>query len=370
MKLRMFAAGCCMLVATTGIRADLADGLVLHYTFDEDLGTTVQNQAGTLFHGVVRGGATYVPDGHSGGAYALDGVDDYIEVAGFPSSSTKYSMSLWFTTDSSVNFLENRNLISDNRRYQVAGEIVDGYQRFFSFALNSFDFGPAFPFSTAPVFLPPGTWHHLAMVVDDMDRPVGRIYVDGQLVGADTIDGVNYGGQQMLIGALNNDSFIGPRLFWHGQVDDVRIYNRALAPEEVAELYGPAGPPPPGGEAVAVVHSIAFSAEPDGPGDQTVFAETDTLHIRLRDALLASADHACAVATLKQHGERHSKGSHKGKKPKNPRPLSVVLEPQEDGSFLGSVDLSSFNPGTLHVTLGAAADEHNVRLFKAHIEIE
>ena len=75
-----------------------------------------------------------------------------------------------------------------------------------------------------------GAWHHVALVWDGSTR---FLYVDGVEAGrrsASQMDRVT-GAQRF--GA-------GPRLdsaqFWHGSMDDLRMYDRALSAEELAAL--------------------------------------------------------------------------------------------------------------------------------------
>jgi len=78
------------------------------------------------------------------------------------------------------------------------------------------------------------TWYHVAAVIKgptDMD-----IYING------VDDGGTYSGSGgSLYYTANNDSFIGSyggfSHFFDGIIDDVRVYDRALFPEEVKELY-------------------------------------------------------------------------------------------------------------------------------------
>jgi hypothetical protein len=82
------------------------------------------------------------------------------------------------------------------------------------------------------------SWHHLLFTCNG-PLGVGDFYVDGVLVNTNNVIG-----DQGPINSCNynfNDLFIGaePNLatFWGGLIDDVAIYNRALSPAEVTQLY-------------------------------------------------------------------------------------------------------------------------------------
>jgi hypothetical protein len=77
----------------------------------------------------------------------------------------------------------------------------------------------AFPF--------PGSWHHVAA---SYDGTTARFYVDGTQTAERAFSG-NVGDSNVWrIGAYGSD----PAGFFHGRIDDVRVYSRALNPGEIA----------------------------------------------------------------------------------------------------------------------------------------
>jgi hypothetical protein len=88
-----------------------------------------------------------------------------------------------------------------------------------------------------------GAWHHVVAAFDDAGNSVS-LYVDGTLRNSKTTN-------QSIGVAGPSPTYIGSRggtsHFFPGQLDDVRIYNRALAPADVSELFnmeGGGGSPP------------------------------------------------------------------------------------------------------------------------------
>jgi len=81
--------------------------------------------------------------------------------------------------------------------------------------------------------LEPGEWHHVAISYDGSGHPEGvKIYVDGEEGGA-TVEA------KRLTGTIKNEVpfRIGGRsaaVGFKGEVDDIRFYDRVLAPEEIA----------------------------------------------------------------------------------------------------------------------------------------
>ncbi len=69
-----------------------------------------------------------------------------------------------------------------------------------------------------------GNWHHVGIAWDGSDR---ILYVDGVEVARDTHTGLGSSEGALYIGT-GKDMALGT--FFSGQIDDVRIYNRAVRP--------------------------------------------------------------------------------------------------------------------------------------------
>jgi N-acetylneuraminic acid mutarotase len=76
----------------------------------------------------------------------------------------------------------------------------------------------------------PGTWHHVAMTYDGS---VLSLYVDGALAATTTATGNVLASQA----ALQIGSFMDSHANLHGEIDEVRIYNRALSAGEVGSHF-------------------------------------------------------------------------------------------------------------------------------------
>lgn len=75
-------------------------------------------------------------------------------------------------------------------------------------------------------------WYHLAWVYDGSTH---RLYIDGVQESTTYADsGATAGGQKVMLGARK---FTAPELFFDGQMDDTRIYSRALSANEVSQVY-------------------------------------------------------------------------------------------------------------------------------------
>ena len=81
--------------------------------------------------------------------------------------------------------------------------------------------GPAL---TSSVMITDGNWHRVGLVRDGVER---ILYVDDVEVARDSIDNLASCQGPLCIGA---GSVLEPDSFWLGMIDDVRIYNRVVAP--------------------------------------------------------------------------------------------------------------------------------------------
>jgi hypothetical protein len=83
-----------------------------------------------------------------------------------------------------------------------------------------------------------GQWYHVAYAIDHV-RGTAELYLNGLPARTIAITGVPLfmkAGQELRIGTSNSTEYM------RGAIDDVRIYNRALSPGEVAGLAGRTAP--------------------------------------------------------------------------------------------------------------------------------
>ena len=76
-------------------------------------------------------------------------------------------------------------------------------------------------------------WHHVAAV---RTASVARLYLDGEEVGEAPV-GIQRISQSEFLSFIGTDTYDpGTPLFLNATVDDLRIYNRSLGPDEVEAL--------------------------------------------------------------------------------------------------------------------------------------
>jgi PKD repeat protein len=205
---------------------DLNDGLVAHYPFNGG----ASDESGNGNDGTVYGAAIAADRfGIPGKAYLFDGINDYIQVARSSSLDItgRLTMAAWVYAHtvpwgvtavvekeiSSMGY--NIHLLSPNAIHvRVDGGVVEGG------------------------LIETNQWHFLAGVHDGTDL---IMYIDGIEIARTA--------ESLPTRVPDKDLFIGSwqmSRFFDGLIDDVRIYDRALAPSEITQLYNlpPENSPP------------------------------------------------------------------------------------------------------------------------------
>ena len=204
-------------------------GLIAAYGFDEAASATASD-AMHLHDGTISG-ATRVTDGRYGSALSFDGVDDMVTVP----DHAEFDLTTGMTVEAWV-----RPSALTSWRTVIMKEQV-GSLIYALYASSDVEQPAASVFTTsvstasAPPLLGLAQWTHLAMT---WDRSVLRLYLDGAEIAATpappplaTSTGVV---------RIGGNSVRGE--FFSGQIDEVRLYDRALAPNRIgADMNTPVG---------------------------------------------------------------------------------------------------------------------------------
>lgn len=236
---RLAGLGCVVfLIAVSAASANLDDGLVAHYPMDG----SGADASGNGHDGVVIG-AVDVPDRHGNptSAYYFDGAGSYIQVDS--AIGDVYTYSLWFKPSETVSSagvgggLFGRAVAPDVAApycsigaltHQVADELITLLMHYqpnndSMFYWTGSDVGQNIDAS----------WNHIAFVWESAELNY-RLYLNGQDMETARIH--NFPDilslNQMTIGAYGTTG-----TFFDGAIDEVRIYDRALSPDEIADLY-------------------------------------------------------------------------------------------------------------------------------------
>jgi len=206
--------------------------LVSHWTFD-----TADTNSGTAVDtvgsndGTISGATTGVSGANqtytTNEAYSFDGSDDFVEVADDASLSITgdISISAWLKLDGA----------NANNFFQGISSKAGGASVGYSFMLTSsgLDYavridGSRHTINTGP---PQGTWVHTTAV---LSGSTVTFYEDGSAVSSTSAN---------TLGSTSSGAFYIGRNSWNaddgfnGDIDDVRVYDKALTSTEVSNLY-------------------------------------------------------------------------------------------------------------------------------------
>ncbi len=203
----------------------VARGLVSRFTFDEDAADSIGGHKGTF-----TGDATVDEDPDHGGVLQLDGDGDYVSLDDVVDlTGGEYSVGCWFKT-SAKGDRTMVSMVKGSDQHAVLLELKDGTLRFLHrFPCGS---GGGTNIYTGDTYCD-GQWHHVLAVKDPVKM---TLYVDG--IAAGSADDSTRFDAPLKVRAGNVH---GGHLKRHfaGQIDELRIYKRALTPEEVAKVAAP-----------------------------------------------------------------------------------------------------------------------------------
>jgi hypothetical protein len=228
---RLYQLGATTKVNTTlPTQPTLATGLVGHWTMDgPDIGPNIRDKSGQGNHGnLVHGGSgTTTAPGAIGQAMRFDGTNDVVTVPGASSISITgdYSTSIWIKADASQQTWAGIYAKTQNGTDGQYSLQLDDSNNLVVYHHNSWNVDTLIDLSDLT-----GGWHHVGIVRSGTNF---KAYLDGVLKQDTTYEYVPGSGT----GALYIGSERARIAFWTGDLDDLRIYNRALTADEIQRLY-------------------------------------------------------------------------------------------------------------------------------------
>ncbi|MFO1498847.1 MAG: LamG domain-containing protein [Verrucomicrobiota bacterium] len=221
------------LTAPATVGGTITTGLTAYWSFDGHLADAING-----FDGAARGKVpvafTDAPLAGFGKSLKLTGTN-YVEIPG--SSNTlqfangSLSIAGWFKVDAFDKSWQALIAKGENSNYRLArrsdGVIAGDTSIAYAGGIGE---GPG---DTPPVN--DGKWHHFVAITDATAAKFGTaLYIDGVIHGVNTNKpALQAGTANLLIGenpeALNRQ--------WVGELDDIGLWNRVLAPQEIATLY-------------------------------------------------------------------------------------------------------------------------------------
>lgn len=208
------------------------DGLIGEYLFTGD----ARDTSGGGRHGVVHG-ATRTADrfGNPDSAFHFDGADDYVSIdPPLPIAPDALSISVWVRyeprdldewTNCVIAQDDGNDEDQSKRVFQLStqsGRIV--WHRM----MNARD-----PMCRRPIRF--GAWLHVVAVYE---RNVHRLYLDGELHDQVEHRFRTHPSQPIHIGRKGTEESF---FFFHGDIDDIRLYDRALRDDEIRGLLNEGG---------------------------------------------------------------------------------------------------------------------------------
>ena len=226
--------------ATDSLLIDLepADGNVLDLGFEEGSGTTAADSSGSSNDGILTNGPTWSTDtplDSSSSSLRFNGTDDYVNVSDSPSltfAGNRLTAEFWVNPGSITTqmfIVSKRDDAPQEREFDIAFDPV-GAAKWFEFRIFGSGGSNVTRFSSN--HFSTGVWSH---VVSTYDGSTLRIWVGGVLA-SENASTINLGDtpQPITLGVLEDSTGLGS--FFNGQLDEVRIYNRAYTPDELYVL--------------------------------------------------------------------------------------------------------------------------------------
>jgi hypothetical protein len=187
-------------------------------------------------NGTVNGATWSATSGFDGkGAYSFDGTNDYMTL-GTINMNSDYTVEAWVKfNDTTADATELINLYGETYGSFGPGSGLnwydDGY--FYYRHINGGSYSDKylnFPFTPTV-----GTWYFISVTYETASNGI-KIYVNGNLLGSDTMGQDWASANTMLVGAFDQSGY-GLQAFFNGTIDSVRIYNRSLSEAQIKALY-------------------------------------------------------------------------------------------------------------------------------------
>jgi hypothetical protein len=223
---------------------------VAWYKMDECQGTAIHDSSSNRLDGTLTVGASGSQtsagscttsstawgngvNGKVNNSINFDGSDDYVTIGTPLTLSGSYSVSTWVKA-SALDAANGKSIISMiNVNHGYLMEVGDGSANKVRFLHRSPIGGGGGDSFYSNTILSTGTWYHIVQTRESSTRRMA-IYINGVLDKAQT--GLNGDFTSSL---YPNFGYLGTSAarFWSGQIDDTRVYNYALTPQQIKDLY-------------------------------------------------------------------------------------------------------------------------------------
>ena len=197
---------------------------VAYWKLDEVEGDIAYNRISDN-HGILSGNPTWQPDdGMVAGALLFDGIDDYISTDPILNPTDgEFCVFAWIKGGAPGQVILSQTdgvnwLSADLSEGKLMTELIPPISR-----------SPVLPLVSEAIIVD-GNWHHIGFWWNKTCR---TLYVDGVVVAEDVQNNLASSANGLYIGTGKGTE---DGTFFSGLIDDIRIYNKALSPEEIAAL--------------------------------------------------------------------------------------------------------------------------------------
>lgn len=216
-------------------------GITAGYAFNETSGTTTIDASGHGITGTLTNGPTFVA-GHSGNAVSLDGVNDYVNL-GNPAAlqfTGSMTVSAWIYATSFP--VDDAAVVSKRASTELGYQLdltKDTGQRTIGFKLTNSSGGFMLRYGATTLQL--NTWYYITGVYNAANQTLD-VYLNGVLDNGTLVGTVTSSQQNS-----TNNVTIGRRagvagFEFAGRIDDVRIADHALTPDQIqTDMVTPLG---------------------------------------------------------------------------------------------------------------------------------
>ena len=209
--------------------AALTDDLQLHAPFDGN----ADDISGSGNHGIVYGAVlTEDRNGNPNSAYQFNGIDSYIDFGSSDlglTSSSEITFCAWVKPDQPTTY--HSQVLSSEQFYRPYMIKTRGLSSAVTAQcmVRTVGGGTYIDSDVGGIII--GNWYHIACTYDGS---IVSIYVDGELQNSASQSGLLKVSSQHILAGANSTS--PPSGFFHGAIDDIRIWNRALSESEIQDL--------------------------------------------------------------------------------------------------------------------------------------
>ena len=206
---------------------NITDGLVGHWKFDEGSGTIAYDASGNGNDGTLVNGPNWV-DGKRGGALGFDGSSNYVDCGNDESLNItdEITISAWIYPKGFHDHWPC--IVSKGPSWESGVTLWMNWNGLISFAIA----GQHYYFQYVDL----NSWNHVVATFSLSDEKI-LVYKNGlssSPIGRNT---ALPGHDSMRVGISSPGTYPSGYGQFNGLIDDVRIYDRALSPEEIQDLY-------------------------------------------------------------------------------------------------------------------------------------